>query len=271
MNIYYQWEPGSYSHLASINIQKDISSHTWEIIWCADFDSVWEQVSLWNIWVLPIENSYAGSIHTNVYNFLSYTHKVIWEYNFEVEHCLLSLEESMEDIWVAYSHHQALSQVQKYLKNKSIHPKVFFDTAWAAKMISDTKKPWVAAVASELAAELYDLNILERNIQDQKGNTTKFLIIVPESNTETYFELPKWRVTFLLKTDHSPWSLNACLTVFARKSINMTKIESIPLWAGHFSYAFWITVEGSMSDDSMKTSFEELKWVTDIVRVLWEY
>ncbi len=271
MNIYYQWEPGSYSHLASLKIQQHISSDTWDIIGCSDFDSVWQEVSLWNIGVLPIENSYAGSIHNNVYNFLSYTHKIIWEYNFEVEHCLLSLEESIEDVWVAYSHHQALSQVQKYLKNKSIHPKVFFDTAWAAKMIRDHEKQGVAAVASELAAELYNLNILERNIQDQKGNTTKFLIIVPESATSTKFALPKWRVTFLLKTDHSPWSLNACLGVFAKRSINMTKIESIPLWAGHFSYAFWITVEWSMSDEGMKQSLEELKWVTDIVRVLWEY
>lgn len=271
MKIYYQWEPGSYSHLASKKIQENLSIQASGIVWCEDFDSVWEYVSLWNIGVLPIENSYAGSIHTNVYNFLSYTHKIIWEYNFEVEHCLLSLEDDISEVSEAFSHHQALSQTQKYLRNKNISAKAYFDTAGAAKMIADTWKKWVAAVASELAWELYQLNILEKNIQDQSGNTTKFLIIVPESEKQIHFWLQKWRVTFLLKTDHTPWSLYTCLWVFAQAGINMKKIESIPLWAGHFSYAFWITVEGTMKDSVLQKSLQELDQLTDFVRIIGEY
>jgi len=271
MKIYYQWEPGSYSHLASRKIKEHITPWVQDIIWCEDFDEVWKQISLGNIWVLPIENSYAGSIHTNVYNFFSYNHKIIGEYNFEVQHCLLSLENDMENIREAYSHHQALSQTQKYLKSHSIIAKAFFDTAWAAKMISDWNKRWIAAVASELAADLYGLNILERGIQDQEWNTTKFLVVVPDSDSRTHFNLQKWRVTFLLKTNHTPGSLHKCLWIFAERWINMTKIESLPLWVGHFSYAFWITIEGSMSDEELIQSFWELQEITDFVRVLGEY
>jgi len=242
-----------------------------EVIWCEDFDSVWQNISLWHIWILPIENSYAGSIHTNVYNFLSHSHKIIWEYNFEVEHCLLSLEDDISNVQEAFSHHQALSQTQKYLKSKNISAKAYYDTAGAAKMIRDKSKMWVSAVASELAAELYDLNILDRGIQDQSWNTTKFLIVVPERDTDTKFTQKKGRITFLLKTNHSPWSLHVCLWVFAEKSINMTKIESIPLWAWHFSYAFWITVEWGLEDSNISDALSQLWQVTDFVRVLWEY
>jgi len=271
MNIYYQWEPGSYSHLASIEIAKNMSVDTSEITGLLDFDGVWEHINEGHIGVLPIENSYAGSIHHNVYNFLKSDNKIIGEYNFEVHHCLLSLENDISKVSEVYSHPQALSQTYKYSKKHNFIQKPYGDTAGSAKMIVDKQKMWVWAIASELAAELYGLNILEKNIQDQSGNTTKFLIVVPETSQSVDFLIKKWRVTLLLKTDHTSWSLYKCLQIFALAHINMTKIESIPLGAGHFSYAFWITIEWSMSDDIVSNSIKKLQNITDFVKILWEY
>ncbi len=271
MNIYYQWEPGSYSHLASKNIVSHLTHDVDNIIWMADFDSVWEKISAWDIGVLPIENSYAGSIHANVYHFLNHEHTIIWEYNFVVEHCLLSLEDDISNISEAYSHHQALSQTHQYLRNKNITPKPFGDTAWAAKMIAEKQKRWVAAVASKLAAELYNLNILEENIQDQEGNTTKFLIVIKKWNESIDYTPKKNRISFLFESNHIPGWLYHCLEIFSKFSINMTKIESIPLWTGHFTYGFWATIEWNMSEWNIQEAFEHLEKKSLFFKILGEY
>lgn len=271
MKIYYQGEPGSYSHLASKEIVANLDIEVSDIIGEVDFNSVWEKISAGDIGVLPIENSYAGSIHANVYHFLTHDHDIIWEYNFEVQHCLLSLETDISLVSEAYSHHQALSQTHQYLRDKNITPKPFGDTAGAAKMISEKQKRWVAAVASSLAGELYGLNILEENIQDQDWNTTKFLIVVKKGTQNISYTVKKKRITFLFKTDHTPGGLYKCLEIFAQNKINLTKIESIPLGTGHFSYGFWVSIDGSLQDDSVSQAFDTLRDTSDFVKILWAY
>jgi len=271
MNIYYQWEPGSYSHLASQKIAQSLNCSIDDTVGEVDFDTVWNQVTKGGIWVLPIENSYAWSIHHNIYNFLSFDHKIIGEYNFEVEHCLLSLETEISKVTQAYSHHQALSQTHKYLTEKNIHPVPYADTAWAAKMIAETQKYGVAAVASKLAAELYGLNILDSSIQDQQWNTTKFLVLVPQDEKSIEYNKPKGRITLMFSINHTPGSLYHCLWVFAQRDINITKIESIPMKIGHFSYAFWMTFEGEMSSSIVQDSLKELYSYAENIRILGQY
>lgn len=271
MKIYYQGEPGSYSHLASKEIVEHLDVTVSDIIGQADFDSVWEKISAWDIWVLPIENSYAGSIHANVYHFLTHEHEIIGEYNFEVKHCLLSLETDISLVSEAYSHHQALSQTHQYLRDKNIVPKPFWDTAWAAKMILEKQKRWVAAVASSLAGELYGLNILEENIQDQDGNTTKFLVVVKKDTQNITYKPKKERITFLFQAQHTAGGLFHSLEVFAKYRINMTKIESIPLGTWHFTYGFWSTIEGSLQDENIVEAFTHLEEKSHFLKILWEY
>ncbi|NDK10155.1 hypothetical protein GW846_05260 [Candidatus Gracilibacteria bacterium] len=271
MKIYYQGEPGSYSHLASKNIVSHLSVDIEDIIGQVDFDCVWEKISAGDIGVLPIENSYAGSIHANVYHFLSHNHTIIGEYDFEVQHCLLSLEDDISNISEAYSHHQALSQTHQYLRNKNITPKPFGDTAGAAKMISEKQKRGVAAVASTLAAELYNLNILDENIQDQEGNTTKFLIVIKKGNDEISYTPTKNKISFLFESNHIPGGLYNCLEVFSKYSINMTKIESIPLGTGHFTYGFWTTIEGSLNDTNVQEALDDLQAKSQFFKILGAY
>ena len=271
MNIYYQWEPWSYSHLASRKVKPWLSSRVEEIVWVSDFDTVWKMVGEWNIGVLPIENSYAGSIHQNVYNFLSFPHKIVWEYDFEVQHCLLSLEKDISEVETAYSHHQALSQTYKYLKRRDIKPIPYADTAGAAKMLVEKQKFKSAAIASELAADLYNLNILDSWIQDQEGNTTKFLIVVWPDDLCTQFTEKKEKITILFSTSHIPGSLYKCLGALASREINITKIESIPRQTGKFSYSFWLTFEWNISEKWIQEALWDIEGLTSDLRILWEY
>ena len=116
MKIYYQGEPWAYSNVASEAIKNKLDIEINKINWVTDFPSVWEKIEENNIWVLPVENSYAWSIHENLYNFLRYDFEIIWEYDLEVNHCLLSNEDGIENIKTAYSHPQALSQTHDFLK-----------------------------------------------------------------------------------------------------------------------------------------------------------
>jgi prephenate dehydratase len=270
MNIYYQWEPGAYSHMASIEIQKSLSESIWSIQWLPDFDSVWEKVSEGNIGVIPIENSYAGNIHNNLYNFLKFDCKIIGEHHLEVHHMLLSLESDISHIKKVYSHPQALSQCHKYLSERNIVPSTFYDTAGAAKYISENRETWVWAIASKLAGEIYGLKTLDNSIQDQTGNTTRFFIIVPNQSS-IHFSHKSNKVTMLFEAKNIPSSLYKCLGAFATNGVNLTKIESIPSFGGQFSYFFWIDFEWSSWDESVKKALEELRFFTSFVKVLGEY
>jgi prephenate dehydratase len=256
--------------MASIEIQKRLSENFGEIQGLLDFDSVWEKVVEGHIGVIPIENSYAGNIHNNLYNFLKFDCKIIGEYHLEVHHCILSLESDISRIKKVYSHPQALSQCHRYLSEKNIMASAFYDTAGAAKHISETKEPWVWAIASKLAGEIYGLQTLDDSIQDQTGNTTRFFIIVPNQN-DIHFSPKSKKVTMLFEAKNIPSSLYKCLGAFATNWVNLTKIESIPSFGGQFSYFFWIDFEWNLWDDSVKKALEELQFFTSFVKVLGEY
>ena len=241
MNIYYQWEPWAYSHEASKNVEKNLGIKISNIIWMSDFLSVWEKIWEGHIGILPIENGYAGSIHENLYYFMRYDYKIIWEYDHRVKHCLLSLEDDIKKVKKAYSHPQALTQCHNFLKNNNIKVEKFSDTAWAVKYIKENNLKWVWAIASRLAWDLYWLNILKENIVDQYGNTTKFFIITRKDSNITY-KSKVWKVSIIFETRDIPASLYKCLWAFATNNINLTKIESMPNLKDPFSYLFFATL-----------------------------
>ena len=270
MKIYYQWEPWAYSNLASLEVEKRITKKTKKIEGLIDFLSVWEKIEEGNIWVLPVENGYAGSIHENLYYFLRYDYKIIWEYDLEVNHCLLSLENDIKKVKKVYSHPQALSQVHDFLKKNEIKAEKFSDTAWAAKYISENKLTWVWAIASNLAWEIYWLNILKQNIADQKWNTTKFFIIA-KNNEKIEFKNNSNKISIIFEAKNIPASLYKCLWAFATNDVNLVKIESMPNLKDPFSYMFFMTFEGRLKDDNIKKALEELDFFTNSIKILWEY
>lgn len=272
MKIYYQGEPGAYSNITAMEVAKELWMPNAEIVAKNTFESVWQHMSEGNIWVLPIENSYAGPIHANLFAFSRFEASILGTYNLEINHCLLSLEDDITKVKTAISHPQALDQSYHYLKERSISPEQFYDTAGAAKHISENKILWQAAIASRLAAELYGLNILDEAIQDQTGNTTRFLVICPTKDVDKYnYASKKNKTSLIIEARHIPASLYKCLGAFATNGVNLTKIENIPNFGKPFEAKFWIDIEGHTDNESIIKALDELKFFTSDTRVLGEY
>jgi len=273
MKIYYQWEPGAYSNIASIDVAKELGVYEdCEIEGLDTFESVWQKISEGHIWVLPIENSYAGPIHANLFAFSRIEASIIGTYNLEINHCLLSLEDDITKVKTAISHPQALDQTYHYMKNHNITRENFYDTAWAAKHISENNVKWYGAISSRLAAEIYGLNILEEGIQDQSWNTTRFLVVCLSKDREKYsYKTQKNKTSLLIEARHIPASLYKCLGAFATNNVNLTKIENLPSFWKPFEMQFWIDIEWRLDDENIQKAIHELDFFTSEIRILGEY
>ena len=257
-------------HAASLAIQWNLSEPAWELIWKPVFKDVWDNIYNWNIGVLAIENSYMGSIHPNLYAFIKSDCKIIGEYYGEIDHCLCSKETDISKIKKVYSQMPALEQCYKYIQDHNLEALECSDTALSAKIASETDESWVAGICSELAAEIHWVNILERKIQDQKNNTTRFAIIVPKDVPLSFSEKSN-KVSIIFEARDIPSSLHKCLWCFAENDINLSKIESLPSYAESFSYHFWIDFTGNLSEEKVQQSLESLKEFTSSIRIVWEY
>ena len=273
MNIYYQWEPGAYSNIASIEVSKQLwMEWNCEITGLGTFESVWQKISEGHIGVLPIENSYAGPIHANLFAFSRFEASIIWTYNLEINHCLVSLENNVSDIKTAISHPQALDQTYHYMKKHNIVRENFYDTAGAAKHISENKPAGYGAISSKLAAEIYGLNVLEEWVQDQSGNTTRFLVVCLAKDANKYnYSSKKNKTSLIIEARHIPASLYKCLWAFATNNVNLTKIENLPSFWKPFEMQFWIDIEGHTQDENIQKALHELEFFTSSIRVLGEY
>lgn len=272
MNIYYQWEPGAYSNITAIEVSKQLWLKKVEIIWKSTFESVWEKISDGHIGVLPIENSYAGPIHANLFSFSRVDAAIIGTYNLEINHCLLSLEDNVSDVKTAISHPQALDQTYHYMKDNDIKRENFYDTAWAAKHISENKLKGYGSISSRLAAEIYGLNILEEGVQDQDGNTTRFLVVCLKNDANKYhYKSKKNKTSLIVEARNIPASLYKCLGAFATNNVNLTKIENLPNFWKPFEAKFWIDIEWHTSDPDVQKALAELDFFTSSIRILWEY
>lgn len=270
MKIYYQWSKWAYSQIVSEIIQKKLNKKLDIADWLVSFSDVWDKIEEGNIWVLPIENSYAWSIHDNLYNFLRFNYQVIWEYNLNIDHCLLSNEKDLKKIKAVYSHPQALSQCHNFLHKYKIKPMPFSDTAAGAKMISEKKEMWVWVIASKQAWKIYKLNCVAEKIQDQNWNTTRFFIVAKKNSNIKYLNFA-WKVSLIFEARNIPASLYKCLWAFATNWINLTKIESLPSLLNPFTYFFWLDFEWSLNDKKVKWSLKELEFFTNSVKILGEY
>ena len=271
MKIYYQWEPWSYHHQASLEIEKSLSVKIDEMVGLDSFEKCWDKFWDDSILILATENSYAGTIYENLYKFDKIEAKIIWEKNLSIDHCICSTETNLSKITKVYSHFKALPQCYDYFKKHNIKEQIIVsDTAAAAIQLSETKESGAAAICSTLAWKMYGLNILDEAIQDQKGNTTRFVIIVPKKSKIEY-KIKKNKVSILFEARNIPASLYKCLGAFATNNVNLTKIESLPDIKNPFSYLFWLDFEWKLSDDKVQKSLEELKFFTTKINIIWEY
>ena len=221
--------------------------------------------------ILPIENTTAGSINA-VYDLLLATKlSIVGEEVFPVQHCLLSIEKApLSTIRRIYSHYQALAQCSDFLSRlKNCVQETYMDTAEAAKKISEDGDPEQAAIASEEAGRIYGLEVLKRNLANQRENYTRFVIIAPRPN-QVDSRVP-CKTSLVLSTGHHEGALLKALSILEHHKINLTKLESRPMQGSPFTYIFYLDFEGNTSDPKIQEALVGLSGATNYLRILGTY
>ena len=252
--IYFQGTFGAYSHLAALSIFKDA-----EIIPCKTFDECFLKASKDDNSkiIIPESNRITGNIGIE-YLIFKYRLNIYSEYFQKIEHNLLGLPGTkISDIKDVYSHGQALSQCSKFIKSNSLIEHVRADTAGSAEMVSKTKDNTKAAIASSLSAKTYNLEIIKKNIENEKGNLTRFLIM-GKNISQPEFGNKKYITSFLFKLKSKPAALYQSLGGFAINGVNLTKLQSYPEKNTFDSFFFLCDLDGHIEDKKVQKSLEEL-------------
>jgi prephenate dehydratase len=252
--IYFQGTFGAYSHLAALSIFKDA-----EIIPCKTFDECFLKASKDDNSkiIIPESNRITGNIGIE-YLIFKYRLNIYSEYFQKIEHNLLGLPGTkITDIEDVYSHGQALSQCSKFIKSNSLIEHVRADTAGSAEMVSKTKDKTKAAIASSLSAKTYNLEIIKKNIENEKGNLTRFLIM-GKNISQPEFGNKKYITSFLFKLKSKPAALYQSLGGFAINGVNLTKLQSYPEKNTFDSFFFLCDLDGHIEDIKVQKSLEEL-------------
>ena len=254
MKIAYQGIAGSYSESCAKEMYPDC-----ETISCKTFDECFEKASQDNSikTIIPESNKTTGNIGVE-YLIFKYRLNIYAEHFFLINHNLLVVKGSkLSDIKDVFSHAQALSQSSEFIKKNNLTENVRADTAGSAKYVSEIKDKTKAAIASKLSAQIYNLDILKENIQDEKNNVTRFLVMgkeiyQPELKDEKYI------TSFLFKLKSKPAALYSALSGFAINGVNMTKLQSFPEKNSFSSFFFLCDIEGHIEDKKIKNSLEEI-------------
>ena len=264
MKIAYQGIPGSYSESCA---KKNYPSC--ETISCKTFDECFELANDDNSikTIIPESNKTTGNIGIE-YLIFKFRLNIYAEHFFKISHNLLGVKGSkIEEIKNVYYHAQALSQSSLFIKNKNLIEQVRADTAGSAKYVSEINDKSKAAIASNLSAEIYDLEIIEKDIQDNKENFTRFLlmgkdIIQPENDDKSFI------TSFLFKLKSKPAALYSALQGMAINGVNMIKLQSFPEKNSFSSYFFLCEVEGHLNQQKIKNSLEDLNYHCEDMSVL---
>tara|TARA_Y100001970_G_scaffold24532_1_gene29189 strand:+ start:214 stop:1041 length:828 start_codon:yes stop_codon:yes gene_type:complete len=254
MKILYQGVAGSYSESCAKKMYPDC-----ETISCNTFDECFEKASKDNSLraIIPESNKTTGNIGVE-YLLFKYRLNIYAEHFFPINHNLLGIKGSkISDVKNVYSHGQALSQSSEFVKKYQLNENVRADTAGSAKYISETKDKTKAAIASKLSASIYGLDVLSENIQDDKNNVTRFLVMGKEISQPKYKD-GNYITSFLFKLKSKPAALYSSLSGFAINGVNMTKLQSFPEKNSFSSFFFLCDIEGHIEDQKIKNSLEEL-------------
>jgi prephenate dehydratase/chorismate mutase/prephenate dehydratase len=260
--IAFQGEHGAYGEVASREWNSDLIP-----VPCNEFADVFEgvQSGLYEYGIVPVENTLGGVVGGVNELLVNTSLNVVGAVELPVRLCLLTLPGTdHREIRAVYSHPQALAQCRRFLGRNKLEPVQYYDTAGAAKMLADQAPKASAAIASKLAAELYNLETIKENIEDLDINTTRFLVLSKEESTE---EGNKCSVTFA--TEHKAGTLFTVLEVFAKESLNLTRIESFPNEPGN--YAFFLDFMGSNRDDNVLKALEQVKGMTTSFKLMGCY
>ena len=267
--IAFQGEPGANSDTACRNMYPQM-----EPLPCATFEDAFNAVEAGkaDLAMIPIENTLAGRV-ADIHHLLpeSKLH-IIAEYFLPIRFQLMVLPGTkIADIKSVHSHIHALGQCRKIIRKHRWKPVVAGDTAGAARIVAEEGDKSQAALSPELAADLYGLDILERDVEDDANNVTRFVVL---SRTKSWAELdsaPLMMTTFIFRVRNIPAALYKAMGGFATNGVNMTKLESYQLGGKFFATLFYADIEGHPDDPAVKRALEELEFFSRHMRILGVY
>ena len=267
VRVVYQGVKGAYSHAAALQYFGSDAS----VYHVATFEDAMKEVESGSAdyAVLPIENSSAGAVSDNYDLLMKYSNYIVAETFLSVNHALLGLQDSrQEDICTVFSHPQALMQCSEFLNaNRDWKQISVENTAVAAKKVIEEGDPSQAAVASEIAAKLYGLKILESSINHNKLNTTRFIIL---SNQRIYREDAQ-KVSISFELPHKSGTLYNILSNMIYNGISMLMIESRPIPGRNWEYRFFVDMEGNLSDPPIQNALKGISEEGRNMKVLGNY
>ena len=268
IKVAFQGEKGAYSHLACLEVFPKA-----ETVGCSTFEETFQLAKddLEYRIIIPIENSLAGRVADIHYLIPKYKLQIHAEHFQKVNHNLLGVKGSrIKDIKTVRSHAQAIGQCTKIISENNFKTIVSADTAGSAKYISQKNDKSESAIASQLAAKIYNLEVLKPNIEDESGNVTRFFIMGGESKHPELGN-KKYITSCIFKLKSIPAALYKALGGFATNGVNLCKLESFSVKNTFDQVNFYIDIEGHIEDPSLQKALEELGFHTQKLDVLGVY
>ncbi len=218
--------------------------------------------------LVPVENSLEGSVPRTYDLLLDSSLKVGGETQIRIVHCLISHPEaSIDSIKEVFSHTQALGQCKTFLRKMGWKSNPAYDTAGSVKMVKDSGRKDIAAIASSRAAEIYGMKILARGIEDNTNNFTRFFVLARQDAQPC----GKDKTSLVFSVKHTPGALYDALKSLAVRKVNLTKIESRPTRQKAWEYNFYVDIEGHCEDPGIKEGLQQLEEYTVFVKILGSY
>ena len=266
--IAYQGEPGANSHLVCKEHYPQ-----WEALACASFEDVFAAVESGDaeLAMIPIDNSIAGRV-ADIHHFLpgSGLH-IIGEHFLRIRFSLMGIPgSSLDTITTVHSHVHALGQCRRFIREHGLKPVISGDTAGAAREVAEYGDPTQGAISPPLAAEIYGLEILAEDVEDEDHNTTRFVVLSRELVQAPAGNGPVV-TSFIFNVRNLPAALYKALGGFATNGVNMTKLESYMVGGEFTATQFLAEVDGHPDDVGLKNALEELAFFTTDVKVLGVY
>jgi prephenate dehydratase len=268
MRISYQGEPGANSHIASAEIYPRATP-----LPCPTFEDALAAVKSGEARyaMIPIENSIAGRV-ADIHHLLPNSNLyIVGEHFLPIRFQLMAVKGARLDaITDVYSHVHALGQCRKIIRKLGLKPHVAGDTAGSARQVSEWKDTTRAALAPRMAADVYGLDILAEDVEDEKHNTTRFVILSKEAEHASAGN-GKVITTFVFRVRNVPAALYKAMGGFATNGVNMTKLESYMVDGTFTATMFYADVDGHPADPPLARALEELKFFSTELRILGVY
>ncbi|MEV8148153.1 prephenate dehydratase [Arthrobacter sp. NPDC080073] len=266
----YQGEPGANSNIACLQMFPAM-----EPVPCPSFEDAFELVKSGDadLAMIPIENSIAGRV-ADIHVLLPESGlQIVGEHFLRIRFHLLGIPGStLEQAQEVHSHIHALGQCRKLIRSLGLKPVVAGDTAGSAREVRDWNDASKVSLAPPLAAQMYGLDVLAEDVEDDATNTTRFVALSRERPRQTRDELPGPVITsFVFRVRNVPSALYKALGGFATNGVNMTRLESYMVGNEFAATTFMADVEGHPTDTPLRQALEELEFFTDEVRVLGVY